>query len=143
MNKKQQGFTLIELMIVIAIVGILAAVAAPAYRDYSIRGQVSEGLSLASAAKAASTEYFQDQGAFPIDNNQAGLEVAASITGSYVTSVTVTNDVITVLYGNRAHPLIAGETVTLTADITSAGSVQWVCASGGVIRSNHLPRICR
>ena len=77
--KKQQGFTLIELMIVVAIIGILAAIAIPAYQDYTIRAQVSEGLNLSGAAKAAVTEYFQDQGAFPADNATAGFEAAGAL----------------------------------------------------------------
>ena len=88
--KKQQGFTLIELMIVVAIIGILAAIAIPAYQDYTIRAQVSEGLNLSGAAKAAVTEYFQDQGAFPGTNNLAGLEAAVNIAGKYVSQVSVT-----------------------------------------------------
>ncbi len=71
--KKQQGFTLIELMIVVAIIGILAAIAIPAYQDYTIRAQVSEGLNLAGGAKAAVAEYTMDRGSFPDDNPIAGL----------------------------------------------------------------------
>ena len=82
--KKQQGFTLIELMIVVAIIGILAAIASPAYKDYTIREQVSEGLILAGGAKAAVSEYTMDRGTFPTDNATAGLSTAASIDGKYV-----------------------------------------------------------
>ena len=89
MHKVQQGFTLIELMIVVAIIGILAAIAIPAYQDYTIRAQVSEGLNLMGACKAAVTEFYQDQGAFPGDNATAGLEAAANISGKYVTQVAV------------------------------------------------------
>ena len=95
--RKQQGFTLIELMIVVAIIGILAAIAIPAYQDYTIRAQVSEGLNLAAGAKAAVTEYYQDQGVFPGDNVTAGIEDAANIEGKYVSQVEVgANGVITV-----------------------------------------------
>jgi len=90
--KKQQGFTLIELMIVVAIIGILAAIAIPAYQDYTIRAQVSEGLNLSGAAKAAVTEYFQDQGTFPNSNNLAGLEAAVNISGKYVSDVEVSGN---------------------------------------------------
>ncbi|MCH7538686.1 MAG: pilin, partial [Proteobacteria bacterium] len=104
--KKQQGFTLIELMIVVAIIGILAAIAIPAYQDYTIRAQVSEGLNLSGGAKAAVTEYFQDRGTMPLDNAEAGLAAALDIQGKYVFSVTVTNGVIDIEYGRDAHATI-------------------------------------
>lgn len=141
--KKQQGFTLIELMIVVAIIGILAAIASPAYQDYTIRAQVSEGLNLAGGAKAAVTEFYQDRGSFPANNTLAGLATnASSINGKYVSSVAVASSVITVTYGNDAHQTINGETLTLTA-LDAGGSVTWTCASGGVIEAKHLPAACR
>ena len=142
--KKQQGFTLIELMIVVAIIGILAAIAIPAYQDYTIRAQVSEGLNLSGGAKAAVTEFFQDRGLMPTGNAEAGLAGAAEIQGKYVLSVGVGNldGQITVTYGNDAHLTIAGSAITLTADTTSAGSVQWICAGLG-IADKHLPAACR
>lgn len=141
--KKQQGFTLIELMIVVAIIGILAAIAIPAYQDYTIRAQVSEGLNLSGGAKAAVTEFYQDQGAFPADNATAGLEAAGNITGKYVTSVTVGGaGVITVLYGGDANANIQGDTLTLTPT-DNAGSVSWACADGGGLQNKWLPAACR
>ena len=92
--KKQQGFTLIELMIVVAIIGILAAIAIPAYQDYTIRAQVSEGLNLSGGAKAAVTEFFQDRGLMPTDNTEAGLAASDEIVGKYVAFVEVTGGVI-------------------------------------------------
>jgi len=142
MKKVQQGFTLIELMIVVAIIGILAAIAIPAYQDYTIRAQVSEGLSLAGGAKAAVTEYFQDRGVLPADNATAGLPAAASIAGDYVSEVRVANGVITVTYsGPDAHSQIAGGNITLTP-ATTAGSVNWICGNGS-IAVNHVPAACR
>ena len=141
--KKQQGFTLIELMIVVAIIGILAAIAIPAYQDYTIRAQVSEGLNLSGGAKAAVTEFFQDRGTMPLDNATAGLADNTEIQGKYVDQVTVAAGVITVRYGNEAHSTISGQTITLTPSTATAGSVQWDCASGGVIEPKHLPAACR
>jgi len=143
MKKVQQGFTLIELMIVVAIIGILAAIAVPMYLDYTVRSQIAEGLNLSGGAKSAATEYYQNRGAFPVSNAQAGLEDAANIQGNYVDSVAVVDDVITVRFSVDANEQIVGETITLTADTSLAGSVRWVCASGGVIPDKHLPASCR
>ena len=142
--KKQQGFTLIELMIVVAIIGILAAIAIPAYQDYTIRAQVSEGLNLSGGAKAAVTEYFQDRGTMPTNNANAGLAAAIDIQGKYVGEVSVTGGVISVKYGNSAHTVIAGKVLQLSPDTSRSGSVQWLCASNGTdIANKHLPSACR
>lgn len=102
MKKVQKGFTLIELMIVVAIIGILAAIAIPMYQDYTKRTHVSEGMVLASAAKVAIVDFFSTEGVCPADNAAAGLATAANITGNAVTSVTVNNDcTITVVYNQR------------------------------------------
>jgi len=142
--KKQQGFTLIELMIVVAIIGILAAIAIPAYQDYTIRAQVSEGLNLAGGAKAAVSEYTMDRGSFPLDNNEAGMSAAATINGKYVTSVTNASGLITVLYGGTsAHTTLANSQLLLSP-LTSAGSVIWACKTGSPpIADKHLPAACR
>ncbi len=145
MKKVQQGFTLIELMIVVAIIGILAAIALPAYQDYTVRAQVSEGLNLGSGAKTSVAEFFQDRGAWPVNNDQAGLDATpTNIKGKYVKSVTVgASGVVTVLYGIDAHAtLLAGKTITLTpAD--AGGSVTWTCASVSSLPDKHLPAACR
>jgi len=141
--KKQQGFTLIELMIVVAIIGILAAIAIPAYQDYTIRAQVSEGLNLSGGAKAAVTEYYQDQGVFPTDNATAGIEAAGNITGKYVVSVTVgAAGVLSVVYGGDANANIAGDTLSMTPT-DNLGSVSWACSDGGGLQNKWLPAACR
>ena len=140
--KKQQGFTLIELMIVVAIIGILAAIAIPAYQDYTIRAQVSEGLSLAAGSKVAVTEYYQDRGAWPTDNNEAGVETAGNIAGKYVSQVTVAGNQISVQYGgNEVNNNINGSNLNLQA-LDRQGSIEWDCGSTD-IQNKWLPAACR
>jgi type IV pilus assembly protein PilA len=143
MKKFQQGFTLIELMIVVAIIGILAAIAIPAYQDYTVRAQVSEGLNLGGGAKTAVTEFFQDRGAWPANNDQAGIDATpTNIKGKYVKSVTVAAGIVTVLYGIDAHAtLLSGKNITLSP-VNAGGSVTWTCASA-TLPDKHLPAACR
>ncbi|MBZ0072216.1 MAG: pilin [Gammaproteobacteria bacterium] len=144
MKKMQQGFTLIELMIVVAIIGILAAIALPAYQDYTIRSKVSEGLSLAAAAKVAVTETNASLGTMPADNAAAGLPVATTISGNAVTSVTVANGVITILYNATlgGSPSFNGSTITLTPTVTD-GSVTWACEVDAATKNKYVPANCR
>ena len=144
--KKQQGFTLIELMIVVAIIGILAAIAIPAYQDYTIRAQVSEGLNLAGGAKAAISEVVMDSGAWPSNNLNAGISTNTDIKGKYASQVDVTTGVITVtMNGDNAHSILkAGPGVLTLSPTTNAGSVQWRCHSvSDSILPKHLPAACR
>jgi type IV pilus assembly protein PilA len=130
MNKLQQGFTLIELMIVVAIIGILAAIAIPAYQDYTIRAQVSEGMSLAAAAKAAVALDFLNEGAAPVNRTDAGMTATPTDTqGKYVASVTVTNGAIIMAYGNDANAQIDTETLGLTPYESGDLSVVWKCGA--------------
>ena len=141
--KKQQGFTLIELMIVVAIVAILAAIALPAYQDYIIRSQVAEGATLLDGTKTTTTEFFQNKGYFPSTNLSAGMATAASINGNYVTSVTTATGVTSALMGVNANKAISGEILILSA-ITAAngGSVKYTCRSSN-IQARYLPTTCR
>ncbi|ENS5808695.1 pilin, partial [Neisseria gonorrhoeae] len=127
MNTLQKGFTLIELMIVIAIVGILAAVALPAYQDYTARAQVSEAILLAEGQKSAVTEYYLNNGKWPENNGDAGVASSSSIKGKYVKSVTVAKGVVTAqMASSNVNKEIQGKKLSLWAK-REDGSVKWFC----------------
>ncbi|HFC1771982.1 TPA: pilin [Neisseria gonorrhoeae] len=160
MNTLQKGFTLIELMIVIAIVGILAAVALPAYQDYTARAQVSEAILLAEGQKSAVTEYYLNNGEWPKDNGSAGVASPADIKGKYVESVTVANGVVTAqMKPSGVNNEIKDKRLSLWGRREN-GSVKWFCgqpvkrdnaanddvakADGtNAIETKHLPSTCR
>ena len=132
MTKLQKGFTLIELMIVVAIIGILAAIAIPAYQDYTIRAQVSEGMNLAAAAKAAVAEYYLNRGRAPVNRLEAGMSPTDTDTsGKYVKSIGVTNGTILITYGNESNSVLAAtnQTLALTPYETPDRSVAWRCGA--------------
>ena len=151
----QKGFTLIELMIVVAIIGILAAIAIPAYQDYTIRAQVTEGLSLASAVKTSVAEVYADEGAWPADLVEAGI--TASPTGKYVTGITIDTGTIVITYGDQANANVAGQTLSLKPVLSANNDVVWLCgnkaapaattdSSGAVattIDEKYMPSNCR
>ncbi|HEZ5702657.1 TPA: pilin [Neisseria meningitidis] len=161
MNTLQKGFTLIELMIVIAIVGILAAVALPAYQDYTARAQVSEAILLAEGQKSAVTEYYLNHGEWPGDNSSAGVASSSTIKGKYVKEVTVANGVITAtMLSSGVNKEIQGKKLSLWAK-RQDGSVKWFCGqpvtrndtakddvtadttTNTKIDTKHLPSTCR
>lgn len=154
MKTLQKGFTLIELMIVVAIIAILAAIAIPAYQDYVIRSQVSEGATLADGAKTAVAEFYSNNGKLPPSNVSAGLAASTSILGKYVSSVDVSTGAIVVTYNNGgkqvANKAISGKVLTFSP-ITgaSSGSIAWHCSSltgatkPTTVPDKYLPASCR
>ncbi|HEZ6340547.1 TPA: pilin [Neisseria meningitidis] len=161
MNTLQKGFTLIELMIVIAIVGILAAVALPAYQDYTARAQVSEAILLAEGQKSAVTEYYLNHGKWPDGNSDAGVASASEIKGKYVEKVEVAKGVVTAtMLSSGVNNEIKGKKLSLWAK-RQDGSVKWFCgqpvtrnannadtvaaaaATTKKIDTKHLPSTCR
>jgi len=172
MKKIQSGFTLIELMIVVAIIGILAAIAIPQYQNYVARAQVSEALVLASGSKVAVAEFFNTNGKMPKDfttttggvtttgdlycatsstvlecNTTFGMEAAASIKGKHVESVTVDGaGEATVKFLSTAHTKLAGHSMLLTPDTTNSGAISWACSSlgtsGAADITKYLPSSC-
>jgi type IV pilus assembly protein PilA len=161
MKKVQKGFTLIELMIVVAIIGILAAIAIPAYQDYTIRSQVTEGLNLAADMKAAVAEQFAQTGAWPANNAAVGIDQIKS--GKYVSAVNIATGTIQITYSNVA-PQIAnanlnGLILGLRPTVSANGDVIWNCgykaaigadpasgasaAHGTTVTAKYLPSTCR
>ncbi|GLQ93205.1 pilin [Dyella acidisoli] len=146
MKSVQKGFTLIELMIVVAIIAILAAIAIPAYQNYLIRAQVSEGAVLASASETALAEFYQNTGHFPTSNLSAGLPAAASVAGKYVSqvdAVTASGIIKATFGGGQVNSAISGEIIAFSA-ITKGGTMSWSCASSNTtVPAKYLPTACR
>lgn len=141
--KAQKGFTLIELMIAVAIVGILSAVALPAYQDYTIRAQVTEGVSLASGAKSAVAEYHSNKGELPADDTEAGFGGAS---GKYVTGVAIGADgVITATFGGDANSNLNEKTIELVPEEEDSGNLKWTCKAGeeNPVDAKYLPSSCK
>ena len=165
MAKPQQGFTLIELMIVVAIIAILASLAISVYQTYTVRAQVSEGVNMAASAKTPVIDTFLQSGRPPEDREAAGMSALATDTkGKYVASVDIVDGRVDVTYGNDAHAQISGQTVSFTPYMTASGiTIVWRCgnapapaaaaalAGGGTtsthqaptVNERYLPRTCR
>ena len=143
MKAMQKGFTLIELMIVVAIIGVLAAVALPAYQDYLGRSQMSEAFILASGQKGTMAEYYSNHGSWPADNAAAGAAAASDINGKYVESVTIDGATATAkMKGTGVNAGVAGKVLQLTGTAgTTLGSFTWACTSDA--EKKYLPSSCR
>jgi len=130
LSRFARGFTLIELMIVVAIIGILASIAIPSYQHYTIRAQVAEALLLIDEIKPSIRDYYKDRGTFPADNEIAGVPAPEHLLGQYVAGIEVDNGAMHVRFGNKAHTQIAGSVLTIrplyvTANPTSP--ISWNC----------------
>lgn len=162
MPKTSKGFTLIELMIVIAIIGILSSLAISAYQTYTVRAQVSEGLNMAAGAKVPITDAYTNDGTAPADRAAAGMSPLATDTrGSFVSGVAINNGRVDITFGGPlAHAEIVGQTVSLTPYETAGNTIVWRCGAapaptggallngganhqGPTVATRYLPTVCR
>lgn len=142
-DSKQSGFTLIELMIVVAIIGVLASLALAAYQEYQTRAQVSEGLALTAGTKAAVAEFYSNYGYYPSNNRVAGIPVPRSISGKYVEQVTISNGIITAVLGGIINKAVDGETVVMSPSFVG-GAFDWRCDTPRTtVAGKYLPDACR
>jgi type IV pilus assembly protein PilA len=157
--KRARGFTLIELMIVVAIIGILASIAIPAYQDYTIRAQVVEALALIDEVKPSVRDYYRERGVWPEDNENAGVPAPEHLLGQYVAGIVVTDGAMHVRFGNKAHANLSGTTLTIRPLYVTANPsspIAWNCgfseppqgmspqgADRTDVPSRFLPSVCR
>jgi type IV pilus assembly protein PilA len=132
---RSKGFTLIELMIVVAIIGILATMAVPSYQQATIKKQVMQGVQFSSFAQEAVADYYRKRHALPPDNAAAGLPPPAKITGTFITRLEIKNGAITITFGNRVNRNIEGKKLTLRPAYVADSHVvpiSWVCGRAQV-----------
>ena len=127
-----RGFTLIELMIVVAIIGILASIAIPSYQDYTIRAQVAEALSLVGELKPSIRDFYKERGVFPANNEQAGVPAPEELIGEYITDITVADGALHVRFGNYVNTAIMGKILTIRPVFVTANPsspISWNCGN--------------
>lgn len=136
------GFTLIELMVVVAIIGVLAAIAIPAYQNYAVRAQIAEAVSVSEGLrKGIISTIYSEKGSFSgIDSGLFGLPDAGEVVGQYVSSSEVKDGVVKVNIGNQASTLISGESL-IFSPVTSVGAITWTCSFSG--SPLYVPASCR
>jgi len=166
MDRQEKGFTLIELMIVVAIIGILASLAISAYQTYTVRAQIAEAINMGAGAKTPVVDAYNNNGEPPADRSEAGMSADETDTrGSYVSQVDIVIGRVDVMMGNMAHAEISGKIISFTPYLTESGGIVWRCgaapqpidtiplqdAAGSVvssylaptIESRYLPSTCR
>ena len=138
--KSEKGFTLIELMIVVAIIGILASLAVSAYQTYTVRAQVAEGINMAAHAKIPVDDAFNNTGVPPAGRVEAGMTVAATDSrGTFVSQVTIVNGRIDVMMGNRAHADVSGDVISFTPYRPPGGGIIWRCGAAPAPGNGAVP----
>ncbi len=156
---KRTGFTLIELMIVVAIIGILASISIPAYQDYTLRAQVVEAFSITGELKLSISDYYKDRGRFPSDNEEAGVPMPDHLIGNYVSKVEVIDGAMHVELGNYVNTQLMGQMITIRPIFVSASPtspISWVCGyrkppdgmeavgeDRTTLELKHMPASCR
>lgn len=136
----QKGFSLLELLVVLGIIGVLSAAALPAYHAYTIRAHVAEGIYLSSAVKAAIHEHYYKFGLWPTSNSSADVPLGTSIAGNATRSVTINNGIITILYRTQVG---SGQSIVFSPTLNNLGSIEWQCKTGSTVPAKYRPQNCR